>query len=221
MSANKTFPAYPNLPPVPAGNAYLSALNARLTELFRMVGQRLNNTTHYGWRDLTSSVSSARVPPASAPVADNFGLSGLRLEYRFAVNDYIFIWPYHINHDIKPGGRAYLHVHWSTNGTNTQPVKWQLDVMRAKGHDQESFGAPVSYTVTGTPHGTAWRHMISEVSDADALSVFEPDELVIVTLKRITNGGTDNTDKVFALQVDLHYETDREFTAFKAPDFYA
>lgn len=221
MSANKTFPLDPNLPLPPNDNQYLKSLNIRLTDLFRMVAQKLNNTTHYGWRDIVSSVSSARVPPASAPVADNFGPSGLRQEYRFAVNDYIFIGPFHINHDAKPGGRAYLHVHWSTNGTNVQPVKWQMDVMRAKGHDQQAFGAPVSYNVTGTPVGVAWQHMISEVSDADSVAMTEPDELFLVTLKRVTNGGTDNTDQVFGLHVDIHYETDREFTAFKAPDFYA
>lgn len=221
MSANKTFPLSPSLPAPPGNDPYLVALNKRLSDLLFMVAKRLNNTVHYGWRDIISSVSTARVPPASAPVADNFGPSGLRMEYRFAVNDYIFVGPFHINHDVKPSSPAYLHVHWSTNGTNTNTVKWQLDVMRAKGHDQEVFGAPVSYTVTGTPAGVAWKHMISEVSDGDALTVTEPDELILVTLKRVTNGGTDNTDQVFGLHVDIHYQTDREFTGFKAPDFYA
>ena len=58
------------------------------------------------------------------------------------------------------------------------------------------------------------------MADADALILVEPDELILVTLRRVTNGGTNNTDKVYALTVDFHYEADREVTPNKAPNFY-
>ena len=45
-------------------------------------------------------------------------------------------------------------------------------------------------------------------------------EKSLVTLKRVTNGGTDNTDDVFGLMVDLHYQSDRDATRNKVPDFY-
>lgn len=173
-----------------------------------------------GWYDLISPVSSASVPPAAAPTAAAFGPSGSRLEFAFGVGDYVFVQPFHVNHDVKPGGLAYAHVHWSTNGTNVQPVKWELAIMRALGHNQANFGAPEIKTVTQTPHGTAWRHMIAEVGDVDALTLDEPDELIIVTLKRVTNGGTENTDSVFGLMVDFHYQVDRRATPNKAPNFY-
>lgn len=217
----REFPVDPRLPNVPQDSGvFIRMLVARLYELFKLIAANLNPTLHYGWADLVATVSSARVPPASAPVLDNFGPSGNRTEYRFAVNDYIFIKPFHVNHDVRPGGQAYLHVHWSTNGTNVQPVKWQFEIMRAKGHGQEAFAAPTTITVTQTPSGTAWQHMIAEVDDADALTLYEPDELIMVTLKRITNGGTDNTDQVFAVEVDFHYQRDRFFTPQKAPNFY-
>lgn len=76
------------------------------------------------------------------------------------------------------------------------------------------------YTLTQTPHGTAWRHMIIEVGEPDILLLLEPDELLHCVLKRITNGGVDNTDQIFGLTVDLHYETDREATPNKSPNFY-
>jgi hypothetical protein len=63
--------------------------------------------------------------------------------------------------------------------------------------------------------------MISEVALADALTLVEPDELILVTLRRVTNGATENTDSVFGLTVDFHYEADRAATPNKAPDFYA
>jgi hypothetical protein len=62
--------------------------------------------------------------------------------------------------------------------------------------------------------------MVAEVAVADALTLTEPDELILVTLKRITNGGTDNPDTVFGLMVDFHYESDRDTTPLKAPGFY-
>jgi hypothetical protein len=53
------------------------------------------------------------------------------------------------------------------------------------------------------------------------LIITEPDELILVTLKRVTNGGTNNTDTVFGLMVDLHYESDRHVTRNKSPNFYS
>lgn len=157
-----------------------------------------------------------------APTLTNFGPAHTpqRQEMAFAVNDYVFIGPHHINHDVKPNGLGYMHIHWSTSGTNVNTVKWELTIMRAKGHNQENFAAPVVKTLTCTPHGTAWRHMINEVSISDALTFTEPDELIMLTLRRVTNGGTDNSDSVFALMCDMHVETDRLSTPGKAPPFY-
>lgn len=173
-----------------------------------------------GWRDLLASVSSARVPAANAPTVENFGSAGSlqRKEYAFAVGDYIYIQPIHIQHDVKPGSTAYLHVHWTTDGTLTATVKWEMNYQRALGHNQEAFGAPAAITVTQAPSGTAYKHMIAETDTG--ITLYEPDELILVTLRRITNGGTDNTDKVFGLMVDVHYESDRQNTRRRTPDFY-
>ena len=217
----KSFPLDPRLPDV-SGNPRedVSRLRTRLVELFRDIAQRLNPTVHYGWRDLVATVSSARVPAANAPTLDNFGPSGNRTEYKFALNDYIMIKPFHVNHDVRPYGQAYLHVHWTTNGTSTATVKWEFEILRAKGHGQQAFGAPTTLSVTQAPAGTAWQHMIAEITDSDVMTLYEPDELIMVILKRVTNGGVNNTDKVFALEVDFHYESDRVFTPYKSPDFY-
>lgn len=174
-----------------------------------------------GWRDLVQPVSVAGVPTVNAPTPVTFGPSGLREEFAFDVNDYVYCAPFHINHDIKPGGKAYVHVHWSTDGGNTNTVKWEFQISRALGHNQASFGAAVSYFVEQAAHTDAWRHMIAEVLVADALTLTEPDELILVTLRRVTNGGTNNTATVYGLLVDFHYESDRDATPNKAPNFYA
>lgn len=184
------------------------------------LGLALGNSG-YGWKDMTSSISSAKVPPASAPTATNFGSAGSlqRQEFAFAVGDYVWLEPFHVNHDIKPNSLAHMHVHWTTNGTSTATVKWELSYQRALGHNQAAFGAPTAITVTQAASGTAYQHMVAE--DTTGITMYEPDELILVSLRRVTNGGTDNADTVFGLTVDFHYQADRSATKNKAPNFYA
>lgn len=180
----------------------------------------LDLRTKTGWRDMLAPISTARIPAANAPTMRPFGPSGTREEYSFDVNDYCWLQAFHVNHDMLQNSEAYLHVHWSTNGVNTAVVKWQFEVLQAIGHNQANFGAPAVMTVQQACHGSAWRHMISEIALADVLTIHEPDELLLVTLKRVTNGGTDNTDYVFGVTADIHYQSDRHTTPNKAPDFY-
>ena len=183
----------------------------------------LDTRTKSGWRDLTSPITDAGVPGAQAPARTAFGPAHTPQyeQFAFDIGNYVFCEPFHVNHDVKPGGQAYIHVHWSTNGTNVNTVRWELTIMRALGHSQANFAAPIVKTITQAAHGTAWRHMIAEVALIDALTFTEPDELLLITLRRVTNGGTNNTDAVFGLMVDFHYEVDRASTPNKAPNFYA
>lgn len=182
---------------------------------------QLDLRTDEGWADLISEITTEGVPPAFAPEYQAFGPSGLRQELVFAVGDYAFVKAMHVNHDIKPGGKALVHVHWSTNGSNTQPVKWEFQISRALGHQQAYFSAEVSLFVQQAGWAGAWRHMVAEVDMADALTLTEPDELLLVTLRRVTNGGTDNTDQVFGICVDFHYQVDRNATPNRSPNFYS
>ena len=177
--------------------------------------------TSTGWKDMLAPLAAAGVPSSSAPTMTNFVVGTItRREYAFAIDDYIFVQPFHVNHDIKPNGLAYIHVHWTTNGTSTATVKWQFEIARAKGHNQEAFAQVTTITVEQAASGTAYRHMIAEIAANDALTLTEPDELILITLKRITNGGTDNADTVFGLMCDLHYQCDRAATLNKTPDFF-
>ena len=172
------------------------------------------------WSDLISPLSPIGVPTEFAPTYQPFGPSGLRRELAFEVGDYAFSSAMHVNHDVKPGGRAVCHVHWSTNGTSLEPVRWEFQISRAKGHNQEYFSAETSYFVEQSSNGGAWRHLVTEMPLVDALILTEPDELILVTVRRVANGGTENTDTVFGLLVDFHYETDRHTTPNRAPNFY-
>ena len=187
----------------------IQGLQKRLVELeFKSVG----------WKDNLSSVSAAGVPSAAAPTMTAFGVSGNREEMKFAINDYVFMLPFHANHDIKPGGKAYLHVHWSTDGADINPVHWEMEIMRATRGG--IFSAPTTKTIIATPRGAAWYQMVDELGDADVFYMTEPDELVLITLKRVTNGATDNTDAVYGLMCDAHYESDRDATPQRDQNFY-
>lgn len=179
-------------------------------------------TVDTGWEDLTASLASAGVPSNNAPIMANFGPTHTlqRKEYKFAINDYLFVQPFHIRHDIKPNGSAFVHVHWSTSGTDTATVKWEFTLQRALGHQQAAFGTPITITVEQAATGTAWTHMVAECDVSDAITLTEPDELILVTLRRIANGTFDNANDVFGLTVDFHYETDRHATPNKSPNFY-
>lgn len=190
-------------------NAFLNELDGRMR----------------GWKDLTSSVSGARVPPANAPTSTNFGPAHTpqRQEFAFGVSgggDYVFLEPFHVNHDIL-NAPAFIHVHWSTNGTNTGNVQWELTILRALGHGQEAFGTPIVKSVEQAASGTAWQHMVAEVGEVDELTLTEPDELLLVTLRRIPASSNECSDTVFGLTVDFHYYSDRDATPQRAPDFYS
>lgn len=173
------------------------------------------------WNDYLSSISSGRVPPATAPTWSSFGPSGIQRAYSFAVNDFIYLEGFHILHDIKRNTLIYPHVHWSTDGVDTNTVKWEISYTVAKGHNQEAFPADTTISVEQAGSGTAWQHMISEVSQGSGtFTAPEVDSLILMRVKRVTNGGTDNADNVFGMFVDLHVEIDRPGTISKSPDFY-
>ena len=170
----------------------------------------------YGWRDFKMVVSGAAAA-AAAPALAVFGPTGNVKQSAFTVNDAVYVIG-HIDHDILAGSTMYAHVHWSTNGTNVQPVKWQLSYMSAAGHNTANFPADTVLTVEEAAQGTAWRHMITE--DVVGFPALDIDTLFIAELKRITNGGTDNTDTVFGLFVDLHYQVGQFATPSRVPDFF-
>lgn len=170
----------------------------------------------YGWKDLRMSLV-ASATGAGTPGLAVFGTTGNIKQLSFSVGDSVYI-AGHIDHDVIEGATTYPHVHWSTSGTSTNTVKWQISYLTATGHNQDNFGADTVITVEEAAQGTAWRHMITE--HATGFAMPEIDSLFIAELKRITNGGTENTDTVFGLFVDLHYEVGQYATPSRSPDFY-
>jgi hypothetical protein len=71
-----------------------------------------------------------------------------------------------------------------------------------------------------TVGGTQYQHYITE-SDAQSGTSMEPDGIIYMKISRITNGGTDNANDIFVLQMDVHYQSTNMATKNRAPNFYS
>jgi len=170
-----------------------------------------------GWKDLRASLVGAGLGVA-APSLTAFGPSGTIKQLSFGVLDEVYV-GLHWDHDVMPGTTAYVHVHWTTDGTSTNTVKWELKLSTAAGHNTANFPADTTIALEEAAQGTAWRHMITE--DTVGFTIPEIDSLTFIRLKRVTNGGTNNTDTVFGLFLDIHYQSGPYYgTPYRSPNFY-
>ena len=178
------------------------------------------DSSSFGWKDITSSIE-VRGVAATDPSWSQVDSTGF-YAYKFSVADKIWM-TYHVPHDIVPNTDVYFHVHWFPNGTDTNTVKWQFDTAYATGFNQAAFGfaSPTTKTIEQAGPGTQYQHMVAETTATD-FSIVEPDGLIHCIISRVTNAGTDNTDDIFVLTADVHYQsTDGAgSTVNKAPSFY-
>lgn len=139
---------------------------------------------------------------------------------RWQLNDRLY-GAAHIQHDYVPGTPVFDHIHYFTDGVSLLPVRWRWRLWHAKGHDQAAFdfdGAPTTVEVDSVPGGK-YRHMIPETG-AITIPGLEPDSFVLGVIDRITNGATDNADKVFAWCSDIHHQITIAGTTNRQPPFY-
>jgi len=182
------------------------------------LGDITNKNYKFGWADITSNIE-VRGVQATDPSWAQIG-SGPFYAYKFGVGDYVWM-TYHVPHDFLPKAPIHFHTHWLTDGTDTNPLKWEFVYTYATGFDQAAFD-PTGTTVTveQAASGTAYQHMVRE-TDAIPIGIGEPDGLIHVRVGRITNGATDNTDDVFMLTADIHYQTTGiKGTRNRIPGFY-
>lgn len=169
-----------------------------------------------GWKDNFANLTAAATG-AGAPALAAFGPSGVVKQREFGIGDSVYV-VWHMDHDVRPGSLAHMHVHWSSNGTSTGLVRWEINYTFAKGHQQANFPADSQVRIEQAGAGTAWRHMIAE--DQTGFIIPEVDSLIIAEVKRIAPTTGSNANQIFGLFVDIHYQSDRDTTVGKAPPFY-
>lgn len=171
----------------------------------------------YGWDDITGDIIAKGVG-ANNPTWTQVATSGI-FNYAFSVNDEVWI-NFHVPHDYAPGTDIFVHTHWMVDGTDVNTVKWEFSTLIAKGHNQDNYPTTATVnTATEAPQGTAWRHMETETSAISSTDL-EPDTIIQMRVRRVTNAGTDNTDTVFLLETDIHYQSTGIKTKNNTPNFY-
>jgi parallel beta-helix repeat protein len=167
------------------------------------------------WEDLRAPLLIGAIGLTNPPSLNV--LRGNLRAYEFALNDEIFI-GFHLPHSYLEGSTAYIHVHYTTDGTDVNTVKWDIEYQIVKVGD----AFPVSTTtlsLTDTPSGTAYEHYIIEDSTGFAPGVLQAGAQILCRLVRVTNAGTDNTDAVFGLELDIHYQRNNIGTLNRTPPF--
>lgn len=183
-----------------------------------------DTSTDTGWKDLVASGDRANASGANAPTWASF-VSGL-YAYRFSATAMQEMWlSFHVPHDVKPNTRMIPHFHWSPSGTNTGNCRWGFEYSYAKRDGTPNRVFPASTTVYALQagSGSALAHQIAEIPnpETDGILVTEPDGIIMVRVFRDGANAADTlTDTAFLLSVDLHYQTDRESTPSRDPDYY-
>jgi hypothetical protein len=180
----------------------------------------LDQRTRLGWRDNIVSLD-VQVGNPDAPALNLFR-DGLHAYNFFAGQLSEAFASFHIDHDYALGTALYPHVHWSLNTPTSGVIRWGVEYTIAKGHGQGTFGPTTTVYVEQTSDGTAYKHYVAEVSDANAIpgTGIEPDTLILC---RFFRDGTHANDTLaadaFVFCVDLHYQADKATTPYKRPNF--
>lgn len=214
-------------------------VDAETARWYREIAQQVNalsenkRAAYYGvpgWRDIIGKVIPKAVG-AGSPVRAAY-MGGQLGQYAFAAGDAYDV-EFHIPHDYVRGTDIYFHVHWSHNGTTVSGnAVFDIYHSHAKGHNQANFSAEknltIAYNTVNIATTPQYRHRIDEVimSGPSATAAlmdrddFEPDSLVLATLKLTTLPTLGGGGKLFVHTCDIHYQSDNLSTKNKSPDFY-
>lgn len=174
-----------------------------------------------GWKDNIQPFTNANAGGTTPASWQNMGNGIYAME--FDVGDSLFV-QFHVNHDYALGTLAYPHIHWACTGAlaSGNTVAWTINYVIAKGHAQGATltGTPTTFTITYTADGTevAGEHIVSECSDANAFDLIEPDTIILMEIELTTK--TVASGDIYGFMCDLHYQSDRDDTPQKSPNFY-
>jgi len=159
-----------------------------------------------GWRDLLGPFNPPNSGP-TIPTLTQFGTTAFR-KPRWALND-TGDFQYHLPHSYALGTPIHFHVHWARVGSAVQSVRWRIEYVAARGYALGAFpvgGSGTVVTITEAPAVASGTHQITE-SDPIVIADLEPDCYIWAVLTRITNGGTDNANDIFAWEMDIHHQS--------------
>ena len=176
-----------------------------------------------GWKDLLTSINSAKVSGANVPAWTQIR-DGI-YAYAFSATALKEVWlNFHIGHDYSPKTDIYPHVHYVPLTNEVEGViRWGFEFSYA---DREgTFPATQTvYAEQTIAANSQYAHLVAEVTDADALNgqdfAFETDGVLMCRMFRDGAHANDTyAGAVGGFFVDLHYLSDRDATHNKAAPF--
>lgn len=191
------------------------------------IDNALNNTggesSHpKGWKDNLAFFSNGKTNAATEPLWADIGNGIFAYQFADNKNNEIFV-SFHTNHDIIVNSKQYPHIHWCPLSSHTGNIVWKLEYSLAKGHGQdESLTVPLNTIyIEQAGKGLIGEHMIAESTELNTITIEEPDMLLLIKITRESSHVNDTFEgSVAGFMCDLHYESDRETTINKTPNFY-
>lgn len=175
------------------------------------------------WKDLVSPLGQARDSNQNIPAWEEIGASGIYAHKFVAASKRELQVTFHMGHDYKLGTDIFPHIHWMPETATAGTIRWVMEFIYAKGHQQEPFNVvtPNTLIIEQASTGIAYTHMVAEGNASVITPDLEPDGVLMVRIYRDGDHVNDTyPDDVFGFQLDLHYQADRDGTINKAPDFY-
>ena len=175
------------------------------------------------WDDLCLPFFSGQIKGDGINDPDLYSLTGGIKAFRFpdgAAKEIYFA--FHVGHDIRRNTKLYPFIQWTTAGASAGVVRWGIEYTVAKSHGQEAFPATtIAYLQQGAS-GVAFRNMLVEAPEANAIAVgIEPDSIILARVFRDGEHAADTcADAAFGLVVGFHYLKGYWATKNKGPNFY-
>lgn len=178
-----------------------------------------------GWNDNVEQIrpiDGPRAPPVTE-WADGFAA------YEFLTGqNYACFANFHMKHDYKVGSMQYPHLHFTYTSNLGGVVRLGFKYTQARRVDDPSgshvfpVGQTLYMNITLAP-STGLTHYVAEMPEGfgipgDNINV---DSLICLQMFRDGTAPEDTfTQSIWALTVDLHYETDKDNTPLRTPPFY-
>lgn len=167
------------------------------------------NQANQGWVDIIGQIVPFPVGAGRPTFTAWNAPHGAFYGWNYGIGDSL-MWRGHVPHGVNAATGTVMHIHTFVDGTSVQPLRFEFEWSYAKGYAVQSpragtaFSTPQIVTVTQTPTGTPKDHMIIEMAVPILVDELEPDALIVMVVRRVTNGGTDNPDPVFVEFTDPH-----------------
>jgi len=180
-----------------------------------------------GWRDMFGSFTNAKITGTNEPtwtkvVDDGAGSTGV-YAYAFSPTVLNELWVmFQVDHDFAIGTAFYPHIHWLPDNVDTGVVRWGIEWSAAQSHSQDVFGNTFTIFIEETASGVINQHMLAEVADPGiTVPGAEPGMIILARVFRDATHANDTfTGNAIGLNLDAHFQVDRDSTLNKEPPFY-